>query len=94
MMQATNFRKRDDRAGGEQVYRTGLRAVLVERQMRSRLVVISKWENGWIGNRLGCTLSDLLRQPSAQCQRGRDPGRAGQGPNYYSPDLVVPRRTS
>ena len=42
MMQATDFRKRDDCAGGGEVYRTGLRAVLGKRQMRSRLMVISK----------------------------------------------------
>ena len=42
MMQATDFWERDDRARGGQVYRTGLRAILVKRQMRSRLVVISK----------------------------------------------------
>jgi hypothetical protein len=42
MMQTADLRERDDLAGTEWVYRTALRTILVEREMRSRFVVILK----------------------------------------------------
>src|SRR6266446_2209370 len=40
MMQAADFRDGDDRARGRRAYRAGLRAILVERQMRSASVIV------------------------------------------------------
>ena len=42
MMQTTNLRERDNVAGLGWVYRAALRTILVEREMRSRRVVIVK----------------------------------------------------
>src|SRR5712671_3028459 len=42
MMQTTDLRERDDLAGTEWLYRAALRTILVEREMRSRFVVIVK----------------------------------------------------
>ncbi len=42
MMQTADLRERDDLAGTEWVYRAALRAVLIEREMRSGFVVILK----------------------------------------------------
>ena len=42
MMQTADLRERDDLAGTEWVYRAALRTILVEREMRSRFVVILK----------------------------------------------------
>jgi hypothetical protein len=42
MMQTTDLRERDDLARSGWVYRSALRTILGEREMRSRLVVIMK----------------------------------------------------
>jgi hypothetical protein len=42
MMEATDRRERDDLAGLGRVYRSALWTILVEREMRSHLVVIVK----------------------------------------------------
>jgi hypothetical protein len=42
MMQTTDLREGDNLAGGGWVYRAAFRTILIEREMRSRLVVIVK----------------------------------------------------
>ena len=42
MMEAPDLRERDNLAGRGRVYRSALRTILGEREMRSRLVVIMK----------------------------------------------------